>query len=105
MKLSDAETSVEVENSLGTAINKIREVLGDSAENQCFVETLLGCGYCLSWQGNGLQRDARCPATTGESDQLEASKRSSSAWQPLWLRVGVGIAVAFAIAVFAWGIG
>ena len=105
MKLWDAETFVDVEHSLGTAINKIREVLGDSAENPRFVETLPRRGYRFIAQVNGLQRDARSPATTGESDQLEASKRPSSTWQPLWLRVGVGTAVAFAIAVFAWGIG
>jgi len=75
--------------------------LGDSAENPRFVETLPRRGYRFIAQVNGLQRDARSPATTGESDQLEASKRPSSAWQPLcyaWR----GIAVAFAIAAFAW---
>src|SRR5216684_8757649 len=45
MKLWDAETFVDVEHSLGTAINKIREVLGDSAENPRFVETLPRRGY------------------------------------------------------------
>src|SRR6266480_2532547 len=99
--LWDAETFVDVEHSLGTAVNKIREVLGDSAENPRFVETLPRRGYRFIAQVNRLQRDARSPAATGESDLLEASKPPSSAWQPLWLRVAAGIAVAFAIAVFA----
>ncbi len=104
-KLWDAETFVDVEHSLGTAVNKIREVLGDSAENPRFVETLPRRGYRFVAQVNGLQRDARSPAATGESDLLEALKPPSSAWRRLWLRVAAGIAVAFAIAVFAWGIG
>src|SRR5260221_7785073 len=45
MKLWDDETFVDVEHSLNTAINKIREVLGDSAENPRFVETLPRRGY------------------------------------------------------------
>jgi Tol biopolymer transport system component/DNA-binding winged helix-turn-helix (wHTH) protein len=36
---------VDVEHNLNTAINKIREVLGDSAENPRFIETLPRRGY------------------------------------------------------------
>ena len=39
------DTFVDVEHSLNTAINKIREALGDSAENPRFVETLPRRGY------------------------------------------------------------
>ena len=38
-------TVVEYEHSLGTAINKIRQALGDSADNPEFVETLPRRGY------------------------------------------------------------
>jgi DNA-binding winged helix-turn-helix (wHTH) protein/Tol biopolymer transport system component len=38
-------TFVDVEHNLNTAINKIREVLGDSAESPRFVETLPRRGY------------------------------------------------------------
>jgi DNA-binding winged helix-turn-helix (wHTH) protein/Tol biopolymer transport system component len=44
-KLLWPDTVVEVEHSLNTAINKIREALGDSAENPRFVETLPRRGY------------------------------------------------------------
>src|SRR5712692_1452429 len=44
-KLWDAETFVDFDHSLGTAINKIREALGDSAEQPRFVETLPRRGY------------------------------------------------------------
>src|SRR5262249_41601195 len=39
------DTFVDVDHSLNTAINKIREVLGDSAENPRFVETVPRRGY------------------------------------------------------------
>ena len=39
------DTFVDVDHSLNTSINKIREVLGDSAENPRFVETLPRRGY------------------------------------------------------------
>jgi Tol biopolymer transport system component/DNA-binding winged helix-turn-helix (wHTH) protein len=39
------DTFVDVEHNLNTAINKIREVLGDEAENPRFVETLPRRGY------------------------------------------------------------
>ena len=39
------DTFVDVDHNLNTAINKIREVLGDSAEIPRFVETLPRRGY------------------------------------------------------------
>src|SRR5467141_393158 len=39
------DTFVDVDHNLNTAINKIREILGDSAERPRFVETLPRRGY------------------------------------------------------------
>ena len=39
------DTFVDAERNLNTAINKIREVLGDSAESPRYVETLPRRGY------------------------------------------------------------
>jgi len=39
------DTFVDVDHNLNTAINKIREVLGDSAESPLFIETLSRRGY------------------------------------------------------------
>jgi len=44
-ELWSADTFVDFDHSLGTAINKIREVLGDSAAEPRFVETLPRRGY------------------------------------------------------------
>ena len=40
-----SETVVNFDHSLGTAINKVREALGDSAENPRYIETLAKRGY------------------------------------------------------------
>jgi len=39
------DTIVDFDHSLGTAVNKLREALGDSAENPRFIETLARRGY------------------------------------------------------------
>jgi Tol biopolymer transport system component/DNA-binding winged helix-turn-helix (wHTH) protein len=44
-RLWGRDTVVDFDHSLGTAINKIREALGDSAENPRFIETLSKRGY------------------------------------------------------------
>ncbi|MGB7137643.1 MAG: winged helix-turn-helix domain-containing protein [Acidobacteriaceae bacterium] len=44
-KLWGNDTIVDFDHSLGTAINKLREALGDSAENPRFIETLARRGY------------------------------------------------------------
>jgi cholera toxin transcriptional activator len=44
-KLWPGDTFVDFDHSLNTAINKVREALGDSASNPRFVETLARRGY------------------------------------------------------------
>jgi DNA-binding winged helix-turn-helix (wHTH) protein/Tol biopolymer transport system component len=50
------DTFVDVDHNLNTAINRIREVLGDSAESPRFVETLPRRGYrfIAPVEGNGV---------------------------------------------------
>ncbi len=44
-KLWPADTFVDFDHSLNKAINKLREALGDSADNPVFIETLAKRGY------------------------------------------------------------
>ena len=39
------DTNIDFDRALSIAINKVRDALGDSAENPCFVETLARRGY------------------------------------------------------------
>ena len=45
LRLWGRDTVVDFDHSLGTAINKVREALGDSAENPRYIETLAKRGY------------------------------------------------------------
>ncbi|HVU44774.1 MAG TPA: winged helix-turn-helix domain-containing protein [Terracidiphilus sp.] len=45
MELWGSDTTVDFDHSLGIAVNKLRDALGDSAENPRFVETLARRGY------------------------------------------------------------
>jgi Tol biopolymer transport system component/DNA-binding winged helix-turn-helix (wHTH) protein len=53
------DTFVDIDRSLNAAINKIREALGDSAENPRFVETMPRRGYRFIGQISGQRRRTR----------------------------------------------
>lgn len=76
-KLWPDDTFVDFDHSLNTAINKIRETLGDSAENPCFIETLPRRGYRLIAQ---VDR-----AVASASTLAPGSRR-------LWLAMAAGLA-------------
>src|ERR1700743_1991101 len=53
-KLWPADTFVDFDHSLNTAVNKLREALGDSASSPRFVETLARRGYRFIAPVNGV---------------------------------------------------
>src|SRR5436309_12463251 len=57
-KLWPADTFVDFDNGLNTAIKKLRDTLGDSADSPRFIETLPKRGYRFIYPVNG----ARAPA-------------------------------------------
>jgi len=57
-ELWDTDTFVDFEHSLATAINKIRETLGDSADNPRFIETLPRRGYRFIAPVEGIEGTA-----------------------------------------------
>src|SRR6516162_9496875 len=58
------DTFVDFDNSLNTAINKLREALGDSADNPRFIETLPRRGYRFIAPVSGIDG-----AATSNEDQ------------------------------------
>src|SRR5437870_7249360 len=58
-----ADTFVDFDNSLNTAINKLREALGDSADNPRFIETLPRRGYRFISSVTGADGTTRGTAT------------------------------------------
>src|SRR5580704_10805427 len=63
------DTFVDFDHSLGTAVNKLREVLGDSAANPRFVETLHRRGYRFIAPVTALGDDDK--AIVGEAAPVE----------------------------------
>src|SRR6202171_3424220 len=54
-----SDTFVDFDNGLNTCINKLREALGDSADNPRFIETLPRRGYRFIAQVTGVDGTAR----------------------------------------------
>jgi Tol biopolymer transport system component/DNA-binding winged helix-turn-helix (wHTH) protein len=84
------DTFVDVDHNLNTAINKIREVLGDSAESPRFVETLPRRGYRFIGE---LERSAE-PVAKVEPDPSSHSRQ-------MWLKVAAGVLAVVVIALAA----
>lgn len=79
------DTFVDFDNSLNTAINKLREALGDSADSPRFIETLPRRGYRFMAPVTGAQQPKSAPA-------------------PLMRRILIpGVAVAVVAAAFLGG--
>jgi cholera toxin transcriptional activator len=72
-KLWPADTFVDFDHSLNTAVNKLREALGDAAANPRFVQTVARRGYrfIAPLQGNGVA-----------SGKTEGSAATGLAWHP-----------------------
>jgi Tol biopolymer transport system component/DNA-binding winged helix-turn-helix (wHTH) protein len=83
------DTFVDVDHNLNTAINKIREVLGDSAESPRYVETLPRRGYRFIGE---LEPPVQ-PVGAVKPDRGAHSRQA-------WLKITAGV---LAIAVFALG--
>ena len=61
-KIWPADTFVDFDHSLNTAINKIREALGDSASSPRFVETLARRGYRFIAQVDSAAASSNAPS-------------------------------------------
>lgn len=103
------DTFVDFDNSLNTAINKLREALGDSADNPRFIETLPRRGYrFLAPASSDHQRES--PPGVFQSEEVSVDARGgrvlNSAQRMIqrtrhWL-VPLGLLVALVAGVFWW---
>src|ERR1700686_2160750 len=88
-----ADTFVDFDNSLNTSINKLREALGDSADNPRFIETLPRRGYRFIAPVTGLDRTTR-GTPTGVSAATPTHSR----------KIAVTVAVVVLAAAIAGGL-
>ena len=111
-RLWPAETFVDFEHGLATAISKIRDVLGDSSDNPRYIETHPRRGYRFIADvtpiGETRNRPKSLPQTApeekhevlGEADrQSQAEKRRP--WRPAWLMFALSLVLAL-LALLAW---
>ncbi len=87
------DTFVDFDNSLNTAINKLREALGDSADNPRFIETLPRRGYRF------IGPVSRIEGGTGIKEVNAVAKTKSGSRMLRWWIVGV-LALAVLAAAF-----
>jgi TolB-like protein/DNA-binding winged helix-turn-helix (wHTH) protein len=89
-KLWPADTFVDFDNGLNTAIKKLRDTLGDSADSPRFIETLPKRGYRFIYPVNG----ARAPAAVQVLPPV-------GWWRQPWVTVLLALTALLAIAVAA----
>jgi TolB-like protein/DNA-binding winged helix-turn-helix (wHTH) protein len=90
-------TFVDFDNSLNTAINKLREALGDAADSPSFVETLPRRGYRFIAPINGIQVGA-----PGEVLRKSAGSHSRP-WRLGWT-IAIASVLVLAAALFSWNV-
>src|SRR5438094_346855 len=73
-----ADTFVDFDNSLNTAINKLREALGDSADSPRFIETLPRRGYRFIAPVTGVDGTARGSVSKNRGLSAESPSASRS---------------------------
>ena len=86
------DTFVDVDHNLNTAINKIREVLGDSAERPRYVETLPRRGYRFIGELEPPVQPA-VPVVSAEPDRGFLSRN--------WLKIAAGVLALAVVALAA----
>jgi cholera toxin transcriptional activator len=91
-KLWPSDTFVDFDHSLNTAINKVREVLGDSASSPRYVETLARRGYrfIAPVQASGI---SEAPAASLKVQTPTAAVSSDSSSSPVALHPELGVPI------------
>src|SRR5499427_8925404 len=98
------DTFVDVDHNLNTAINKIREALGDSSDNPRFVETLPRRGYRFigSITANGTAAPELAQATEIPSPGGPESVARARRLLALALLGAVAVLLAGSVWIYKW---
>src|SRR5580693_5540446 len=92
-RLWSTETFVDFDHGVNTAINRLREALGDSAENPRFIETVPRRGYRCIAAVNG-----NVVAAPGIDDRPDAAK---TRWPHLDFRITMALSLGVAVLLLA----
>lgn len=97
-----SETVVNFDHSLGTAVNKVREALGDSAEHPHYIETLAKRGYrfiapveLLDFADSSARtKTVLAPVVTAGPSEAAVRERGRFRFNAIFRRAAVLVAVA-----------
>lgn len=105
-----SESPSDADHSLGIAVNKLRDALGDSAETPRFVETLSRRGYrFIAPIEVTFAREEMLPAPDESSVEFSSNMQGdsippeSSKRYLLWGAAALVLAITVAVAVWNWG--
>ncbi len=100
-------TFVDFDHCLNTAVNKLREAIGDSADTPRFIQTLPRRGYRFLFPVERIERDVPAASTAAREPRLAEEAggggRGRSA-RRLWAAAG-GLAALAAVAAMVWTLG
>jgi TolB-like protein/DNA-binding winged helix-turn-helix (wHTH) protein/Tfp pilus assembly protein PilF len=100
-----SDTFVDFDNSLNTGINKLRDALGDSADNPRFIETLPRRGYRFIGPVSSMRAELQRLKRQTDSTKIVATQASSDQTlkrRKLWAVLAACIAAIGLAAVGAW---
>ena len=99
-RLWPADTFVEADDGLNTAIRKLREVLGDSSENPIYIETIPRRGYRFIGE---VLRDEQTPGSPPPVESaVDTPTESHRSWRRAWAIATIAGVVTTAIGAAAW---
>jgi TolB-like protein/DNA-binding winged helix-turn-helix (wHTH) protein/Tfp pilus assembly protein PilF len=105
-KLWSADTFVDFDRSLGVAVNKIREVLRDSAANPRYIETLPRKGFRFIAQVASVSESAQTVSPTlqldSERDADEFNWKKATSPKLIWASASILLIVIVVSGLFAW---
>jgi len=107
-KLWPADTFVDFDHSLNSAVKKLREALGDQSDNSRFIETLHRRGYRFigsvenSQSAAGNRNEPQQDATTAPAGPTTEEPRRNSASRSVAILVAAGVVFLSVILVLRW---
>ncbi len=98
-RLWPADTFVEADDGLNTAIRKLREVLGDSSESPTYIETIPRRGYRFIGEVLRDEAAAETPSTEPVMTAAAENRKTSLRW---WGTGAIVLTITLAIGAAAW---
>lgn len=99
-RLWPADTFVDFDHSLNTAVNKLREVLGDSASSPRFIETVARRGYRFIADVQWPEEKSPPPETTKPLSDLPTTHRGLT--RSLFALIQIMYLIFYLVALFRW---